>query len=169
MLSMLDCGQTDSECMTDFSCLLFLPLLDDVCFICFFLFLIDLIIFNINTHSLRRIHGYTGQDITLRLPGNTTVFDVEWIALYCITYAENFGSVFIPERRHLNIPADVKSLVNTVGRRFTSVHHAPSSTSPDNSPSPNPSPRRRTRILRTRRPSPSPSDFPPPPPPISTR
>jgi len=64
--------------------------------------------------SLRRIHGYTGQDITIRLPGNTTVFDIEWIALYCITYAENFGSVFVPERRHLNIPADVKSLVNTV-------------------------------------------------------
>lgn len=70
--------------------------------------------------SLRKIHGYRGQDVTLRLPQNITVFDIDWIALYCITYSENFGHVQIPPRRTLNIPADLTSLASTVRRSSSS-------------------------------------------------
>ncbi|RWS07336.1 Protein Skeletor:-like isoforms D/E [Dinothrombium tinctorium] len=62
--------------------------------------------------SLRKIHGYNGQDVTLRLPGNLTVFDIDWFALYCITYTENFGHVKIP--KNLNVPADLQALASTV-------------------------------------------------------
>ncbi|KAK8778652.1 hypothetical protein V5799_020002 [Amblyomma americanum] len=45
--------------------------------------------------------GYTGQDITLTLPGSLTFNDVDWFAVYCITYQENFGDVRIPKNLHL--------------------------------------------------------------------
>lgn len=47
--------------------------------------------------------GYTGQDVTLTLPGSLTFNDVDWFAVYCITYEENFGDVRIP--KNLNLPA----------------------------------------------------------------
>uniref|UniRef100_A0A023G5K0 Protein to be involved in spindle matrix formation n=1 Tax=Amblyomma triste TaxID=251400 RepID=A0A023G5K0_AMBTT len=45
--------------------------------------------------------GYTGQDITLTLPGSLTFNDVDWFAVYCITYEENFGDVRIPKNLQL--------------------------------------------------------------------
>lgn len=45
--------------------------------------------------------GYTGQDVTLTLPGSLTFNDVDWFAVYCITYEENFGDVRIPKNLHL--------------------------------------------------------------------
>ncbi|KAG9509971.1 Protein Skeletor, isoforms B/C [Fragariocoptes setiger] len=62
--------------------------------------------------SLNKLHGYNGQDIVLRLPTNLTVMDIDWFALYCITYEENFGHVRIP--RQMNIPADTKTLMTSV-------------------------------------------------------
>lgn len=54
------------------------------------------------------MHGYRGQDVTLKLPHNLTVFNIDWFGLYCITYRENFGHVIIP--KNLNIPADLQTL-----------------------------------------------------------
>jgi hypothetical protein len=68
------------------------------------------------TGSLKKIHGYTGQDITIRLPDNITIFDIDWFGLYCITYRQNFGHVSVPKNR-LNVPADLDSLASTVRKR----------------------------------------------------
>lgn len=56
-----------------------------------------------------KIKGYSGKDITLRLPGNLTWFDLDWFALYCIQYRENFGEVYIP--KNLNIPIDLTGIL----------------------------------------------------------
>ncbi|KAG8175030.1 hypothetical protein JTE90_003214 [Oedothorax gibbosus] len=58
--------------------------------------------------SLNKLHGYTGQNITLYLPGDMTVFDVDWMGLFCIRYDQNFGHVFFPEQA--NIPANLEDL-----------------------------------------------------------
>ncbi|XP_002400877.2 protein Skeletor, isoforms B/C [Ixodes scapularis] len=47
--------------------------------------------------------GYTGEDITLTLPGSLTFNDVDWLSVYCIRYQENFGDVRIP--KNLNLPS----------------------------------------------------------------
>ncbi|RWS24858.1 Protein Skeletor:-like isoforms D/E [Leptotrombidium deliense] len=64
--------------------------------------------------SLNKIHGYRGHDITLRLPGDLTVADIDWFSLYCITYAENFGHVKIPNNIKDKLPADLQELASTV-------------------------------------------------------
>ncbi|GBN20328.1 Protein Skeletor, isoforms B/C [Araneus ventricosus] len=58
--------------------------------------------------SLEKLHGYQGQDIELKLPGDLTVFDIEWLAMYCIAFKQNFGDVRIP--KYLNVPADLTAL-----------------------------------------------------------
>ena len=40
------------------------------------------------------MHGYQGESINLVLPEDLTVFDIDWLSLYCIQYSENFGEVF---------------------------------------------------------------------------
>ncbi|XP_023215764.1 protein Skeletor, isoforms B/C-like, partial [Centruroides sculpturatus] len=55
-----------------------------------------------------KIKGYQGKTVTLRLPNNLTWFDLDWFALYCISYRENFGEVSIP--KHLNIPIHLSDL-----------------------------------------------------------
>jgi hypothetical protein len=61
---------------------------------------------------LKKLRGYRGQDISLRLPDNYTIFDFDWFGLFCITYRENFGHVSIP--KNLNIPPDLKILASDV-------------------------------------------------------
>ncbi|XP_023219736.1 protein Skeletor, isoforms B/C-like [Centruroides sculpturatus] len=58
--------------------------------------------------SLSKLKGYTGKDVLLTLPGNLTIFDIEWFGLYCIMFSENFGHVRIP--RDINVPPDMQSL-----------------------------------------------------------
>lgn len=58
--------------------------------------------------SLNKLKGYNGKDVTLRLPGDLTVFDIRWFSLYCISYKENFGHIMMPE--DLNVPADLQTL-----------------------------------------------------------
>ncbi|XP_013780945.1 protein Skeletor, isoforms B/C-like [Limulus polyphemus] len=60
--------------------------------------------------SLKKLSGYQGKNVTLRLPGDITVFDIEWFGLYCISFEENFGHVNIPDHEKLNIPADLQAL-----------------------------------------------------------
>lgn len=54
------------------------------------------------TGSLEALGAYDGQDIVLELPGNLTIFDIDWLAIYDIAEQENYGSVFIPS--HLSVP-----------------------------------------------------------------
>lgn len=52
--------------------------------------------------SLEPLRGYQGEDIEIQLPGNLTVYDIEWLAVWCVQYRHNFGHVFIP--KDLDVP-----------------------------------------------------------------
>lgn len=52
--------------------------------------------------SLEPLRGYQGEDIEIQLPGNLTVYDIDWLAVWCVQYRHNFGHVFIP--KNLDVP-----------------------------------------------------------------
>ncbi|XP_077261427.1 protein Skeletor, isoforms B/C isoform X2 [Temnothorax americanus] len=52
--------------------------------------------------SLAPLRGYQGEDIEIVLPGNLTVYDIGWLAVWCVEYRHNFGHVLIP--RDLDVP-----------------------------------------------------------------
>lgn len=53
-------------------------------------------------HSLAPLRGYQGEDIEIVLPGNLTVYDINWLAVWCVEYRHNFGHVLIP--KDLDVP-----------------------------------------------------------------
>lgn len=61
-------------------------------------------------YRLEKLRGYTGKDVLLRLPGDLTVFDIDWMGLYCIQFEQNFGHVMIPERP--NVPPNLEDLMS---------------------------------------------------------
>lgn len=52
--------------------------------------------------SLEPLRGYQGEDIEIQLPGNLTVYDIDWLAMWCVQYRHNFGHVMIP--KDLDVP-----------------------------------------------------------------
>ncbi|XP_046993641.1 protein Skeletor, isoforms B/C [Schistocerca americana] len=52
--------------------------------------------------SLDPLRGYQGEDIEIQLPGNLTVYDIDWLAVWCVQYRHNFGHVLIP--KDLDVP-----------------------------------------------------------------
>lgn len=52
--------------------------------------------------SLEPLRGYQGEDIEIQLPGNFTVYDIDWLAVWCVEYRHNFGHIFIP--KDLDVP-----------------------------------------------------------------
>ncbi|KAL7307218.1 hypothetical protein TKK_0000941 [Trichogramma kaykai] len=48
------------------------------------------------------LRGYEGVDIEIVLPGNLTVYDIDWLAVWCVQYRHNFGHVLIP--KDLDVP-----------------------------------------------------------------
>lgn len=52
--------------------------------------------------SLDPLRGYQGEDIEIQLPGNLTVYDIDWLAVWCVKYRHNFGHVYIP--KDLDVP-----------------------------------------------------------------
>ncbi|XP_071955151.1 protein Skeletor, isoforms B/C-like [Antedon mediterranea] len=52
----------------------------------------------------QRLRRYTGETITIKLDGDLTVFDIDYIGLWCVAARQNFGHVDIPDRSQLNIP-----------------------------------------------------------------
>ncbi|RZF32736.1 hypothetical protein LSTR_LSTR005929 [Laodelphax striatellus] len=52
--------------------------------------------------SLDPLRGYQGEDIEIQLPGNLTVYDIDWLAVWCVQYRHNFGHVNIP--KDLDVP-----------------------------------------------------------------
>lgn len=47
--------------------------------------------------TLDVLRGYQGEDIEIQLPGSLTVYDIDWLAVWCIEYRHNFGHVIIPK------------------------------------------------------------------------
>lgn len=52
--------------------------------------------------SLEPLRGYQGEDIEIQLPDGLTVYDIDWLSVWCVKYKHNFGHVFIP--KDLDIP-----------------------------------------------------------------
>lgn len=52
--------------------------------------------------SYEVLRGYQGEDIEIQLPGNLTVYDIDWLAVWCVEYRHNFGHVVIP--KDLDVP-----------------------------------------------------------------
>ncbi|XP_073818212.1 protein Skeletor, isoforms B/C [Musca autumnalis] len=52
--------------------------------------------------SLEPLRGYQGEDIEIQLPGKWTVYDIDWLAVWCVEYRHNFGHVYIP--KDLDVP-----------------------------------------------------------------
>jgi len=51
---------------------------------------------------LNVLSAYNGESIAIQLPEGLTVYDIDWLAMWCITYKHNFGHVMIP--KDLNVP-----------------------------------------------------------------
>ncbi|KAG5897115.1 hypothetical protein JTB14_014102 [Gonioctena quinquepunctata] len=52
--------------------------------------------------SLDPLRGYQGEDIEIQLPGLLTVYDIDWLAVWCVQYRHNFGHVHLP--KDLDVP-----------------------------------------------------------------
>ncbi|XP_030369637.1 protein Skeletor, isoforms B/C isoform X2 [Scaptodrosophila lebanonensis] len=52
--------------------------------------------------SLEPLRGYQGEDIEIQLPGTLTVYNIDWLSVWCVEYRHNFGHVFIP--KDLDVP-----------------------------------------------------------------
>lgn len=50
----------------------------------------------------KKLRGYQGEDIEIQLPGDLTIRDIDWLAVWCVSFRENFGHVMIP--KNLDVP-----------------------------------------------------------------
>lgn len=60
------------------------------------------------------LRGYQGEDIEVVLPKNLTVYNIEWLSVWCVQYKHNFGHVLIP--KDLNVPPALGQTKITVNR-----------------------------------------------------
>lgn len=49
-------------------------------------------------------HEYNGEDITITLPGASTVYNIEWLSMWCVQSKVEFGHVDIPNSNDLYVP-----------------------------------------------------------------
>lgn len=59
--------------------------------------------------SLDPLRKYEGETITLELPGDMTIFNIDWLAVYDLDTNQNLGSVLIPDG--LNVPPSLVKIV----------------------------------------------------------
>ncbi|MPC89592.1 Protein Skeletor, isoforms B/C [Portunus trituberculatus] len=57
-----------------------------------------------NPRNLDVLRAYEGEDIELQLPENLTVYDIDYLAVWCVAYKHNFGHVQIPPADDLWVP-----------------------------------------------------------------
>ncbi|KAK7791145.1 hypothetical protein R5R35_008577 [Gryllus longicercus] len=55
------------------------------------------------------IRAYKGEHITLQLPGELTIFDIDWLSIFDVDSKENYGSVIIPDG--LNVPPSLVEVI----------------------------------------------------------
>lgn len=55
------------------------------------------------------LRKYEGETITLELPGEMTVFEIDWISIFDLETNENFGSVLITDG--LNVPPSLTKIM----------------------------------------------------------
>ena len=66
--------------------------------------------------STEPLEEYNGATITLTLPGDTTVYDIEWISMFCILANQNFGDINIPQDPSFYVPPILPAAVPQVTR-----------------------------------------------------
>lgn len=62
---------------------------------------------------MTRLRAYRDEDVTLRLPGQLTVFEIDWLSVFDVESGENYGSITVPD--DLNVPP---SLLRIIVSRF---------------------------------------------------
>lgn len=58
--------------------------------------------------KLEPLRRYDTKTLVLTLPGDLTVFDIEWLSVWCRAYGIDFGHIRIP--KNLNVPPSLKML-----------------------------------------------------------
>lgn len=64
---------------------------------------------NFLLHSLDPIRAYNEETIMLELPGEKTIFEIDWISIYDLETNENFGSILITAG--LNVPPSLTKII----------------------------------------------------------
>lgn len=59
--------------------------------------------------SLDPLRVYTEDTITLELPGDLTIFDIDWFSVYDIASKQNLGSVIVPDDP--NVPPSLGKII----------------------------------------------------------
>lgn len=55
------------------------------------------------------IHAYKGEDVIIQLPGDMTVFNIDWLSIFDVKTKSNYGSVIIPDG--LNVPPSLVKVI----------------------------------------------------------
>ena len=58
--------------------------------------------------STEPLRNYKDKTLVIVLPGDLTVFDVEWLSVWCVAFFVDFGHVSIP--KNLNVPPSLRML-----------------------------------------------------------
>jgi hypothetical protein len=71
--------------------------------------------------SLDPLRAYNKEDIILQLPGEWTIFEIDWFSIFDVESKESYGSVIIPDG--LNVPPSLIKVVvciikNTMGLKY---------------------------------------------------
>lgn len=74
----------------------------DSLFILFFFFLCFI--------SLESIRIYKEEDVIIQLPGDMTVFNIDWLSIFDVKTKTSYGSVIIPDG--LNVPPSLVKVIN---------------------------------------------------------
>ncbi|XP_077992576.1 protein Skeletor, isoforms B/C-like [Glandiceps talaboti] len=59
-----------------------------------------------------KLYGYNGQTISIKMD-DLTVFDIEWLSMWCVIATQDFGNVLIPDE--LNIPPYISDMPDEAG------------------------------------------------------
>jgi hypothetical protein len=68
--------------------------------------------------SLDALRTYKGETITLELPGDLTIFNIDWFSIFDLETKENLGSIIIPEG--LNVPPSLVKVFVSPGSTVSS-------------------------------------------------
>jgi hypothetical protein len=69
--------------------------------------------------SLDPLRAYNKEDIILQLPGEWTIFEIDWFSIFDVDSKENYGSVIIPDS--LNVPPSLIKIVVCITIQWASI------------------------------------------------
>lgn len=63
----------------------------------------------LSTFSMDTIREYNNEDIILELPGDMSIFNIDWLSIFDVKTKSNYGSVIIPDG--LNVPPSLVKVI----------------------------------------------------------